>query len=298
MKPDIITKKLSTFHNNIQSNKYARLMRLDKPVGIYLPLLPALWAIGLGSTSWLQLIVFFILFSIGAVIMRGAGCVINDLIDKNIDALVKRTKLRPLASKEVSVKKALIFLAILLAISLAILVCLPKAAIILGIICVILSILYPFMKRITYYPQIFLGVVFNMGALIGWYSVQTGISYPPVIIYVACIFWTIGYDTIYAYQDRADDIKHGIKSLAVKLRENGPRVIWNLYLFMITMLGITGFLCYMNILYFLSLACALYILHWQTTSLDINDPKDCADKFQSNVKIGFIILAGILLGKF
>jgi len=207
---------------------YALLMRLDRPIGTWLLLLPGWWAIllaaGGGTVLNKEDIRLFLLFGIGAIVMRGAGCVINDLWDRKLDQQVARTRLRPLASGAVSVRRALAFLAILLGIGLLILLQMSLIAILLGFLSVIFIVVYPAMKRITWWPQAFLGLTFNFGALIGWAAVTEIVEPPALLLYAAGFFWTLGYDTIYAHQDIEDDLRAGIKSTA--LRFGSQSRIW------------------------------------------------------------------------
>jgi 4-hydroxybenzoate polyprenyltransferase len=198
---------------------YALLMRLDRPIGWWLLLLPGWWALALasGGIKGLNLygLYLFVLFFVGAVLMRGAGCIINDLWDRDLDAQVERTRLRPLASGAVTVPQAAVFLSVLLIISLLILIQLPAFTIALGFVSMLFVISYPYMKRITWWPQAFLGLTFNFGVLMGWSAIEGSLGAAPIIMYVAAFFWTLGYDTIYAHQDKEDDVMVGIKSTAL-----------------------------------------------------------------------------------
>ncbi len=209
-------------------------MRLDRPIGIWLLLLPSLWGIALASGGLAQItagtLYIIFLFTIGAVIMRGAGCVINDLWDRDIDKLVERTQTRPIASGQISVKHAVMFLAGLLLCGLAILLQFNLITIIMGFITIPLIISYPLMKRVTWWPQAFLGLTFNFGALMGWSAIAGGLGTPAILLYLGAILWTIGYDTIYAHQDKDDDALIGVKSTALKFKDNGKRWVSIFYL--------------------------------------------------------------------
>lgn len=198
---------------------YAYLMRLDRPIGIWLLLLPGLWGITLaagGAVNFTgETMRIMVLFAFGAVIMRGAGCVINDLWDRDLDKMVERTRSRPLASGAVSVKHGAVFLATLLLLGLIILLQFNMATILLGFLSLPFIALYPLMKRITYWPQVFLGLTFNFSLLMGWCAVTGSLGLQPVFLYIGAILWTIGYDTIYAHQDKEDDLMAGIKSTAL-----------------------------------------------------------------------------------
>lgn len=209
---------------------YAYLMRLDRPIGTYLLLFPALWSISLSylttesSLSGLGFITLIILFSVGALIMRSAGCIINDIWDRNLDQKVERTRERPLASGVISLKQAVGFLIILLSLGALILFQLNALTIVLGFVSLVFVIAYPAMKRITWWPQAFLGLTFNFGALMGWTAVTGELSLVPVLLYSGGFFWTLGYDTIYAHQDIEDDVMAGVKSTARIFQEKSK--IW------------------------------------------------------------------------
>ena len=198
---------------------YARLARLDRPIGTWLLLFPGWWGIALASPHWPHP-ALLALFALGAIVMRGAGCTLNDIADRHYDAKVARTRLRPLPSGAVSVPRAVAFLLLQLALGAAVLLSLNRASILLGIAVLGLIGTYPFMKRITYWPQVFLGLNFNWGALIGWTAVVGAIGRPALLLYLGGVFWTIGYDTIYAHQDKADDALIGVKSSALALGEH------------------------------------------------------------------------------
>ena len=276
---------------------FLRLIRFDKPVGTLLVVLPTLWALVLGAKSIYTALLFFPVFIIGAFLMRSAGCIINDLYDIDIDNKVERTKKRPLAAKEVSRKDAFITLAILLTLSLLLLLTLPQKAIIVGLITILPVSIYPYMKRVTDYPQIFLGLSFNLGVLIAWYTISESRDYVALLIYISAALWTIGYDTIYAHQDAKDDQELGIKSMALTFGNDSPIMIWNVYKAMLLTLGIAGLNCSMNLFFYLFLAITAYQLNWQIKTIDINDPKNCNERFHSNIAAGIIFLIGCLLGK-
>lgn len=289
--------KIEATLHNLLKHKYARLIRLDKPVGIYLALFPALWAVALAAKSWWMVVAYSLVMFMGAITARSAGCIINDLFDKNIDAKVARTKLRPLASGEVTRREAYVLLAVCGLVSLMLLLTLPRLSIYFGLIAIPMIIIYPLLKRISYYPQVFLGFVFNLGVFIGWFAVSPKFSYQAIMLYAASVLWTIGYDTIYGHQDRLDDEAQGMKSLSIKLGEKTPDVIWNLYKTMIVFILIAAMGRGVNLLFYVIIAFTTYYLYWQTSTLDIHNPKDCGDKFRSNVHIGLMIWIGALLGK-
>lgn len=209
---------------------YVYAMRLDRPIGWWLLLLPSWWAILMATPGATAYTVFLMaLFLLGAIIMRGTGCIINDLWDRDLDTKVERTASRPIASGQISLEDASIFLVILSLCGLAILVCLPLPAILLGFLSIPLIVIYPLMKRYTWWPQAFLGLTFNFGALIGWSAATGEFSFLSLGLYLACIFWTIGYDTIYAHQDKEDDIKVGIKSTALLFGQKSQSYVFGFY---------------------------------------------------------------------
>jgi 4-hydroxybenzoate polyprenyltransferase len=280
------------------SRPYARLARLDRPIGTWLLLFPCWWSIALATPAgalpspWL-----IVLFAVGALVMRGAGCVVNDIADRDFDAKVARTALRPIPSGEVSVPQALVFLALLLAIGLAILVTLTPTAIALGVASLALVVAYPFMKRVTYWPQAFLGLTFNWGALMGWAAVTDGLDLAPLALYAAGIAWTLHYDTIYAHQDKEDDALIGVKSTALKFGSGTRR--WLVLFAVATLIGFGAALWLGGTGWPGALALAAVAAHlaWQTVAVDIDDPADCLAKFRSNRWIGWLLLAGIVAGR-
>lgn len=205
---------------------YLYALRLDRPVGIFFLLIPCYWGLALPKTS--AAFSTYLLFTLGAILMRGAGCVINDLWDRDLDAKVTRTKNRPIASGRLSIRRAIILLMCLLLISFIILLQFNRPTIILGIVSLPLVIKYPLMKRITWWPQAFLGLTFNMGALMGWSAVTGTLVFAPIFLYVSGIFWTLVYDTIYAYQDIEDDMMVGIQSTAIRLKPYGKSILYGL----------------------------------------------------------------------
>jgi 4-hydroxybenzoate polyprenyltransferase len=277
---------------------YARLARLDRPIGTWLLLFPCWWSISLavpnGFGPDLKLI---ILFAIGALVMRGAGCTVNDIADRDFDAKVARTATRPLASGALSLKQALVFLALQALIGFIILIQLPFFAILLGVASLALVVAYPFMKRITWWPQAFLGLTFNWGALLGWAAVTGGLTAAPVWLYVGGLFWTLFYDTIYAHQDKADDALIGIKSTALRLGADTKK--W------LTGFGLLALFCFAAALMtagsgfvaYLGLAGVAAHLAWQLYDVDIDDAPDCLVKFRSNRFVGWILLFGIVLDR-
>ncbi len=276
---------------------YLKLARVDRPIGTWLLLFPCWWGIGLALSQWqlwpdLRLLV---LFAVGALVMRGAGCTYNDIVDRDIDAKVARTAERPIPSGQVSVKRAAGFLILQLLIGLAVLLQLNHFTIGLGVASLTLVFTYPFMKRITYWPQAWLGLTFNWGALMGWAAVTGGLTWPPLLLYGAGIAWTLGYDTIYAHQDKEDDALIGVKSTALKFgRATKPWLagFYGLTLLLMLAAGLTAGLGWPFVVGVAGVA-----LHfaWQVTALDIDDPASCLALFRSNRFVGWILLLGIVL---
>lgn len=278
---------------------YLRLIRADRPIGTWLLLIPCLWSVTLASDvaglgvpdPW-----FIVLFAIGSFVMRGAGCVINDLWDRDIDARVARTSTRPIASGEISVKAGIVFLGVLLLVGLAVLLQFNITAVTLGVASLGLVAVYPLMKRITYWPQAFLGLTFNWGALLAWAAVQGGVGEVSMMIYGACILWTLGYDTIYGHQDKEDDIHVGVKSSSIKLGHKTKPFVMAMYFGTTTLLGVAGWTVGMDWFFFTALALVAAQFIWQVVTLDIDDPDNCLARFKSNRDAGLIIFIGCLLG--
>ncbi len=277
---------------------FCRLARLDRPIGTWLLLFPCWWAITLAAPSggWPSLWLL-VLFALGAVVMRGTGCTFNDIVDRNYDRRVARTAGRPIASGEVGLISAIVFLAIQLLLGFFILLLLRPLAAGLGIGSLLLAATYPFMKRVTYWPQAFLGLTFNWGALMGYAAATGQISLSAVTLYGAGIAWTMVYDTIYAHQDKEDDALIGVRSTALMF---GRRTKWWLALFAIVMLAflaLTILLAGLGKIAWLAVAGVAVHLLWQIVAVDIDNPSDCLKKFQANRWLGWILLAGILAGR-
>jgi 4-hydroxybenzoate polyprenyltransferase len=277
---------------------YLRLARVDRPIGTWLLLFPGWWSLALAAAPGaLPDGYVMVLFAIGALVMRGAGCTINDIVDRDFDRQVARTATRPLASRRLSLKQALVFLALQLGIGFIILLQLEPLAIKLGVLSLLLVIAYPFMKRITWWPQAFLGLTFNWGALMGYAAVTDALAWPPVLLYAAGIFWTLFYDTIYAHQDKEDDALIGVKSTA---RYFGERTrTWLAGFAIATILLLMAVVSSAGLGWAAKLGVIGVALHlgWQAALCNFDDPKDCLRKFRSNRFIGWILLAGLILAK-
>lgn len=278
---------------------YLRLIRADRPVGVWLLLLPCWHGLGLavaqaGNAKPVHLW-YAVLFGIGAYVMRGAGCAYNDIIDRDIDGKVDRTSNRPLPSGQLSLRQAWAFLIFLCCLGLVVLVQFNANTVLLGLASLLLIAIYPFAKRITWWPQAWLGLTFNWGALVGYASITGTVALPALALYVGGIAWTLGYDTIYAHQDREDDALIGVKSSARRL---GPRTRPALVIFYGVTL--TGYAMAIHTaalspwLIYLLLPAGLHLAH-QAQRLDINDGARCLTLFQSNREAGFLLLAPMLL---
>lgn len=273
-------------------NPYLRLMRLHQPVGIWLLLWPCWWALALASPGFPDQVTMF-LFAAGALLMRSAGCVINDIADREFDRQVERTKDRPLASGELSVRQAVGLLAVLLSSSLVIAMQLGWQVVMWSALALPLVAAYPLMKRITWWPQVFLGLTFNWGALIGWVAVCGEVELPALLLYAGGICWTLGYDTIYAHQDKADDARIGVKSTALRL---GGRTKWFVafvYLFALACWAAAG----SHAGFFVCLALAALQMAWQVATLDIDSPASARRVFFSNAGLGAVLFFACLAGK-
>lgn len=270
---------------------YIRLARLDKPVGIFLLFLPCMW--GLGAASFYQqdfTLYWFhtILFLIGAIVMRSAGCVINDLFDQDIDQKVERTKSRPIANGDISANHAMIFLFFLLLGGFLVLLHLNILSIVLGFLYLGLVIAYPLMKRITWWPQAFLGVTFNAGIVFGWVATTGSIQLPMVLLYLAAIFWTLGYDTIYGFQDIEDDKLIGVKSTSILLRRDTKNWIYLFYLITAISLAAVPYVMQVPLGYHLSIGLAILMLCFQVYKVDILSPASCLEAFKMNQFVGIL----------
>src|SRR5712691_6317277 len=260
---------------------YARLARLDRPIGTWLLLFPGWWGIALAGPRWPDPILL-LLFAIGAVAMRGAGCTLNDIADRHYDGQVARTRLRPLPSGAVSVGQAVVFLLLELGIGAAVLSSLNRTSVLLGLAVLGLIVTYPFMKRITYWPQVFLGLNFNWAALIGWSAVTGALAWPALLLYLGGVFWTIGYDTIYAHQDKEDDLRIGVKSSAIALGAHTRPWLFFFYAAALMAWGAAGIAAGLGILFWGGLAGSALQLAWQAARVAIDEPADCLAKFRSN----------------
>jgi 4-hydroxybenzoate polyprenyltransferase len=280
---------------------WLRLMRLDRPIGAILLYLPCVFGLALGAAAlgrgfglWNGDFVLLALFGLGAIVMRGAGCTYNDIVDRDIDAQVARTRGRPIPSGVVSVRGAWVFLALQLAAGLAILLQLNRFSIWLGAGSLILVALYPFMKRITWWPQAWLGITFNWGALLG-FAAETGrLTLPAFLLYAGCFFWTLGYDTIYAHQDKEDDALIGIKSTARLFGERSRAWIDAFYALALAFFVLAAIVATHRFRVALLLLPVGLHFYWQTHRLDIDDAQRCLKIFRANRDTGLLIATAII----
>jgi len=277
---------------------YLRLSRLDRPIGSWLLLIPCWWSAALAAVAahvYAPSPTHIVLFFIGAFAMRGAGCTWNDIVDRKLDAAVERTRSRPIPSGQVSVIQAAAFLVAQALIGLAVLLSFNRFTIGLGIASLAIVVVYPFMKRITYWPQIVLGLAFSWGALMGWAAAFGNLTLAPLLLYAGSIAWVIGYDTIYAHQDREDDALIGIKSTALLFGPRTKPMLVLFYTLAVILLGAAGFRAGGGIVFALGLSVFAAHLAWQVVRLDIADPDNCLKVFKSDRDAGLILFAALLL---
>ena len=276
---------------------YLRLARLDRPIGSWLLLLPCWWSLGLAAVHAGKAVDAWhaVLFFVGAFAMRGSGCTWNDIVDRDLDRLVERTRSRPIPSGQVSVTAAAAFLGVQALIGLAVLMQFNPFAIATGIASLAVVAVYPFMKRVTYWPQIFLGLAFSWGALMGWAAAFGRLDWPAYVLYAGAISWVIGYDTVYAHQDREDDALIGIKSTALLFRERTKPMLAICYLLAVALIAAAAWGAGVGLFFALGLFAFAAHLSWQIRRLDIDDPALCLAVFKSNRDAGLILFAGLVL---
>ena len=284
-----------------QINLFIELTRLKRPIGFMLLFWPCLWGLTLVYDFNSNLFNYFFystLFLSGSILMRSAGCIVNDIADKNFDQKVERTKNRPIASGKVSIKLASAYAFILCVIAFLVLINFNKLTILMALISMPLAFTYPLMKRITYWPQLFLGITFNYGLVLAWVSINGEISIIPIIFYLGAIFWTLGYDTIYGFQDIKDDEIIGVKSTSIKFKNDPKKFLFISYCMFIISLFLIGILMNFKMYYFLFMIVPiLHLLVYQIKKLDADVPINCLIKFKSNNFLGLIIFINILIGK-
>jgi 4-hydroxybenzoate polyprenyltransferase len=276
---------------------YLRLARLDRPIGSWLLLIPCWWSVGLTGirTNHFPSLWHIVLFLIGAFAMRGAGCTWNDLVDRDLDGLVERTRSRPIPSGQVTVAEATAFMMLQALIGFLVLIQFNRYTVVTGICSLLVVAIYPFMKRITYWPQIVLGLAFSYGALMGWPAAFGRLDWPALVLYAGSICWVIGYDTIYAHQDREDDLLIGIKSTALLFGEETRPMLAKFYAASVVLIGFAGLMVGGRFIFVLGLIGFAAHLAWQVTQLDINDSARCLKLFKSNRDAGLILFGAMLL---
>ena len=285
-----------------QLNLFIELTRLKKPIGFMLLFWPCAWGLTIAYDFSNNINIYFFylfLFFLGSILMRSAGCIVNDIMDEEFDKKVERTKNRPIASGKVSKKLGIIYILILCLLAFLILVNFNWFTIILALGSIPLAFSYPLIKRYTYWPQLFLGVTFNYGLILGWLSVKNSLDIIPIIFYIGAIFWTLGYDTIYGFQDIKDDEIIGIKSTSIKFKKTPITFLTICYSIFIFFTLIVGILMKFNNLFFIILILPfLHLFAYQVKNIKINDATNCLKIFKSNNFFGLLILLNILIGKF
>jgi 4-hydroxybenzoate polyprenyltransferase len=282
----------------VRARPYLRLARLDRPIGSWLLLLPCWWSIGLAEIyARIQIpnLWYVALFFVGAFAMRGAGCTWNDIVDRDLDSRVERTRSRPIPSGQVTVGQAAVFLIAQALVGLLVLLQFNSFAIWTGIASLVIVAIYPFMKRLTYWPQIVLGLAFSWGALMGWAATFGRLDVPALLLYAGTISWVIGYDTIYAHQDREDDALIGVKSTALLFGDRTKPMLAVFYSLAVVLIAVSGIAAHASISFALGLAAFAGHLGWQIWRLDINDPDLCLALFKSNRDAGLILFAGLVI---
>ena len=285
-----------------QFNLFIELTRLKKPIGYMLLFWPCAWGLTIAYDFSDNLNIYFyylILFFLGSVLMRSAGCIINDILDRKFDKKVLRTKNRPIASGKISIILGLSYAIILCLLAFLVLINFNYFTIFIALGSMPLAFTYPLMKRFTYWPQLFLGVTFNYGLILGWSSIFSEISLIPIVFYIGAIFWTLAYDTIYGFQDVKDDEIIGLKSTSIKFKKIPYLFLTLCYsIFFLSLITIGVLMDLNNSFYIFLLIIFFHLFLYQIKKLNIKDAKDCLQKFKSNNFLGIIILTGILFGKF
>jgi len=284
-----------------QIKLFIELARLKKPIGYMLLFWPCAWGLTLAynfNGEKITYIFYIILFLLGAILMRSAGCIVNDIADKEFDKKVLRTKNRPIALGKISVIRGLVYTVILCLLAFIVLIQFNFLTIALALLSMPLAFTYPLMKRYTYWPQLFLGITFNYGLILGWISITNEFNIEPLILYFGAIFWTLGYDTIYGFQDMSDDEIIGLKSTSIKFKSNPNLFLTICYVIFLVSLFLIGLIMNFNQLYFILLIfIAIHMFYYQLYKLNINNVKQCLHTFKSNNFLGFLTLIAILIGK-
>ncbi|MDA7574188.1 4-hydroxybenzoate octaprenyltransferase [Candidatus Pelagibacter sp.] len=285
-----------------QLKLFIDLTRIKKPIGYMLLFWPCAWGLTLAydfSKNLNDYFFYLILFFLGSVFMRSAGCIVNDILDKEFDKKVFRTKNRPIASNQISVRLAIFYVVILCLFAFFVLLNFNTFTIILALGSMPLAFTYPLMKRYTYWPQLFLGITFNYGLILGWTAIKGQVDAVSVLLYIGAIFWTLGYDTIYGYQDIKDDEIIGLKSTSIKFKSNPYIFLILCYFIFLLLLLNTGYLLELNKLFFLFLITIfIHMFYFQIKMLNINNPNSCLQIFKSNNFLGLLIFIGLIIGKY
>jgi len=285
-----------------QLNLFIEVTRLKKPIGFMLLFWPCAWGLTLAydfSSSLNNYFFYLILFFLGAVLMRSAGCIVNDILDKEFDAKVFRTKNRPIASGKVTIKLAIFYAFILCFLAFLVLINFNLFTVILALGSMPLAFSYPIMKRFTYWPQLFLGITFNYGLILGWTAVNGEVSVVPILFYIGAIFWTLGYDTIYGYQDIKDDEIIGLKSTSIKFKGSAKKFLFVCYLILLCLFLIGGYKMEFHLSYYLlSIIPFIHLFIYQMKIFNLNEPASCLKAFKSNNFFGLIIFLNILIAKY
>jgi 4-hydroxybenzoate polyprenyltransferase len=284
-----------------QINLFIDLIRLKKPIGFMLLFWPCAWGLTVAydfSNEKITYFFYLFLFLSGAVLMRSAGCIINDIADKEYDKKVSRTKNRPIANGKISVKRGFFYSSVLCLIALIVLLQFNNFTILLALVSMPLAFTYPLMKRYTYWPQLFLGITFNYGLILGWTSITNEINLIPIIFYFGAIFWTLGFDTIYGFQDINDDEIIGLKSTSIKFKNNSKLFVSLCYLIFLIILILVGWFSKYNIFYFmLQIIISFQLFYYQVYKLNIKNSKLCLNIFKSNNVLGFLVFLNLIIGK-
>jgi len=284
-----------------QLNLFIELTRLKKPIGFMLLFWPCAWGLTLAydfSNNLSNYFFYLTLFFLGSILMRSAGCIVNDILDKEFDKKVSRTKNRPIASGKISIKLSLIYVALLCFIALLVLLNFNTFTILLALGSMPLAFSYPLMKRFTYWPQLFLGITFNYGLILGWVCITNQIELLPIILYIGAIFWTLGFDTIYGYQDIKDDEIIGVKSTSIMFKKNPKLFLAICYSIFIISLITVGFFMKFNSIFYISLSIpVLHLFLYQIYNFNFKDQKNSLKVFKTNNLLGAIVLFNILIGK-
>ncbi|MDC1055342.1 4-hydroxybenzoate octaprenyltransferase [Candidatus Pelagibacter ubique] len=285
-----------------QLNLFIELTRFKRPIGYMLLFWPCAWGLTIAydfSKNLNDYFFYLLLFFLGSVLMRSAGCIVNDISDKEFDKKVSRTKNRPIASNQVSIKLGIFYTLILCLLALLVLINFNNLTILLALGSMPLAFTYPLMKRFTYWPQLFLGITFNYGLILGWTAIQGEINAVAIIFYLGAIFWTLGYDTIYGFQDIKDDEIIGVKSTSIKFKKKPKLFLTTCYLiFIISLILVSIYMKFNTMFYFFILISTTHLFFYQIHIFNFKDPKNCLRIFKSNNFFGAIVLCNILIGKF